>query len=166
MPDGAQADLDAELGAGWPRRGRGQPPRLRLTVKVITGDHPAAAVRVRREIGLDVTGMLTGADLARLDDDALPAAIARTTLFAGVTPDDKARVLRAQRHAGTDAAFLCDGVNDAPPCTRPMSLSRWTRPPMLPKTPPTCCFWTRTSGCSPTVSSRDAASSPTPSSTC
>ena len=57
--------------------------------------------------------MLTGTDVARLDDDALRAAAAHTTVFARVTPEDKARVVRAQRRAGTDVAFLGDGVNDA-----------------------------------------------------
>ena len=86
---------------------------LGVTVKVITGDHPTVAVRVCRDLGLKVTGVLTGTDLAGLDDDALRAAAVHTTVFARVSPEDKARVVRAQRHAGTDVAFLGDGVNDA-----------------------------------------------------
>ena len=66
-----------------------------------------------RDLGLEVTGVLTGTDLAGLDDDALRAAAVHTTVFARVSPEDKARVVRAQRHAGTDVAFLGDGVNDA-----------------------------------------------------
>ncbi|MDI5941193.1 HAD-IC family P-type ATPase, partial [Micromonospora sp. DH15] len=57
--------------------------------------------------------VLTGADLARLDDAALPAAIERASVFARVSPEDKARLVRAQRTAGRDVAFLGDGVNDA-----------------------------------------------------
>ncbi|WP_431893749.1 cation-translocating P-type ATPase [Micromonospora haikouensis] len=86
---------------------------LGVTVKVITGDHPAVAVRVCEQLGLPVTGVLTGADLARLDDAALPAAIERASVFARVSPEDKARLVRAQRTAGRDVAFLGDGVNDA-----------------------------------------------------
>ncbi|HEX7746694.1 MAG TPA: magnesium-translocating P-type ATPase [Micromonosporaceae bacterium] len=86
---------------------------LGITVKVITGDHPAVAVRVCQELGLPVTGVLTGAELARLDDANLPAAIAGTTVFARVSPEDKARLVHAQRAAGRDVAFLGDGVNDA-----------------------------------------------------
>jgi Mg2+-importing ATPase len=86
---------------------------LGVTVKVITGDHPAVTVRVCEEIGLAVTGVLTGTDLAGIDDAALPAAIERTTVFARVGPEDKARLVRAQRTAGRDCAFLGDGVNDA-----------------------------------------------------
>jgi Mg2+-importing ATPase len=87
--------------------------QLGVMVKVITGDHPAVAARVCAELGLDIAGVLTGSDLAGLDDENLRAAVARTTIFARVSPDDKARVVRAQRHAGADVAFLGDGVNDA-----------------------------------------------------
>lgn len=87
--------------------------RLGIAVKVITGDHPAVAAGVCEELGLSVVGVLTGADLAALDDAALQAALPHTTVFARVGPDDKARIVRAQRAAGTDVAFLGDGVNDA-----------------------------------------------------
>ncbi|MGW5667949.1 magnesium-translocating P-type ATPase [Micromonospora sp. NPDC003776] len=87
--------------------------RLGIGVKVITGDHPAVAVRVCAQLGLPVTGVLTGAELAGIDDAALPAAIEATTVFARVSPEDKARLVRAQRAAGRDVAFLGDGVNDA-----------------------------------------------------
>jgi Mg2+-importing ATPase len=86
---------------------------LGVTVKVLTGDHPTVAARVCAELGLPVQGVLTGHDLAGLDDAALREAIGRTTVFARVSPDDKARLVRAQRLAGTDVAFLGDGVNDA-----------------------------------------------------
>jgi Mg2+-importing ATPase len=86
---------------------------LGVTVKVITGDHPAVAVRVCRELGLDADSVLTGGDLAGLGDEALRAAVAQTTIFARVSPEEKARIVRAQRHAGADVAFLGDGVNDA-----------------------------------------------------
>jgi P-type Mg2+ transporter len=87
--------------------------RLGIEVKVITGDHPAVATRVCAELGLPVAGVLTGAQLGALSDEELRAALPRTTVFARVSPDDKARIVRAQRGAGTDVAFLGDGVNDA-----------------------------------------------------
>jgi P-type Mg2+ transporter len=86
---------------------------LGVAVKVITGDHPAVARHVCAELGLDSGGVLTGADLAQLDDEALRAALATTAVFARVSPQDKARIVRAQRTAGADVAFLGDGVNDA-----------------------------------------------------
>jgi Mg2+-importing ATPase len=87
--------------------------RLGVTVKIITGDHPAVATRVCADLGLAVDDVLTGAQLSTMDDDALRAALPHTTVFARVSPDDKARIVRAQRAAGTDVAFLGDGANDA-----------------------------------------------------
>ena len=57
--------------------------------------------------------MLSGAEIEAMDDAALTAAIPTTTVFARVSPAQKARVVQlARRHSG-DIAFLGDGVNDA-----------------------------------------------------
>ena len=86
---------------------------LGIEVKVVTGDNPAVAVKVCRDLGLDKGGALTGADIDVLDDSLLAAAIARTTVFARVSPEHKARIVRVQRLSGGGVAFLGDGVNDA-----------------------------------------------------
>jgi P-type Mg2+ transporter len=86
---------------------------LGIAVKVVTGDNPAVAIKVCRELGLDEGGALTGADLDALDDSQLAAAITRTTVFARVSPEHKARIVRTQRLSGGGVAFLGDGVNDA-----------------------------------------------------
>ena len=87
---------------------------LGIAVKVVTGDNAAVAVKVCRDLGLgDGVGALTGADIAALDDDALAAAILTTTVFARVSPEDKARIVRVQRLSAGGVAFLGDGVNDA-----------------------------------------------------
>lgn len=86
---------------------------LGIAVKVVTGDNAAVAVKVCQELGLDVGGALTGAQISALDDDALQASIATTTVFARVSPQDKARIVRVQRRSGGGVAFLGDGVNDA-----------------------------------------------------
>ena len=57
--------------------------------------------------------MLTGADIDRLDDPALLAAIAHTTVFARVSPEQKSRIVKVARTGAVDVAFLGDGVNDA-----------------------------------------------------
>jgi P-type Mg2+ transporter len=85
---------------------------LGISVKVVTGDNPAVAAKVCRDLGLGV-GAMTGNDVAGLDDTALAAAITTTTVFARVSPEDKARIVRVQRLSGGAVAFLGDGVNDA-----------------------------------------------------
>jgi len=86
---------------------------LGIAVKIITGDNGAVATKVCRDIGMDVAGVLTGGELDELDDDALAAAIPDTTVFARVSPDQKARIVKIARRDGADVAFMGDGVNDA-----------------------------------------------------
>ena len=86
---------------------------LGVAVKVVTGDNPVVAVKVCQELGLAGGGALTGNDLDAMDDSQLAAAIATTTVFARVSPEHKARIVRAQRRSGGGVAFLGDGVNDA-----------------------------------------------------
>lgn len=86
---------------------------LGIAVKVVTGDNPAVAVKVCRDLGLSDGAALTGVDVAALDDDALARAIEGTTVFARVSPEDKSRIVLTQRKTGGAVAFLGDGVNDA-----------------------------------------------------
>ena len=86
---------------------------LGVTVKVITGDNPIVAGKVCRDLGVRVEQVRSGAELERLDDGALAAAIGHTTVFARVSPDQKSRIIKVARRAGVDVAFLGDGVNDA-----------------------------------------------------
>jgi Mg2+-importing ATPase len=87
--------------------------RLDVQVKVITGDNDRVAQKVCADIGLALDGTLTGADLDRLDDAQLAAALPQTTIFARVTPEQKSRIIKAQRASGSTVGFLGDGVNDA-----------------------------------------------------
>jgi Mg2+-importing ATPase len=86
---------------------------LGIAVKIVTGDNALVAQHLCAQIGLEVAGTLTGMEVEQLDDEALVAALATTTVFGRVTPDQKARIIRAQRSAGDTVAFLGDGVNDA-----------------------------------------------------
>lgn len=86
---------------------------LGVAVKIITGDNGAVAAKVCHDIGMAVAGVLLGAELDQLDDDALAAAIPDTTVFARVSPEQKARIIKVARRTGQDVAFLGDGVNDA-----------------------------------------------------
>ncbi len=86
---------------------------LDVEVKVITGDNDRVAVTVCNDLGLDVGGTLLGTQLDELDDDALTAVLPKTTIFARVTPEQKSRVIKAQRALGSTVGFMGDGVNDA-----------------------------------------------------
>ena len=86
---------------------------LGITVKICTGDNPLVAEKVCAELGLVSGGTLTGSDLDKIDDEALTTAAQSTTIFARVSPEQKARLIRLLRHRGRAVGFLGDGVNDA-----------------------------------------------------
>ncbi len=86
---------------------------LGIAVKVVTGDNAAVAGKVCGDLGVGDGTALSGSDLDALDDEQLAAAIPRTTVFARVSPEHKARIVRVQRRSGGGVAFLGDGVNDA-----------------------------------------------------
>jgi Mg2+-importing ATPase len=87
--------------------------RLGIEIKVLTGDNERTTMHVCREVGLPVRGVTRGFDLEGLDEDALGALVARTTIFARVGPEQKAALVAAAQRNGDDVAFLGDGVNDA-----------------------------------------------------
>ncbi|NMH97532.1 magnesium-translocating P-type ATPase [Pseudonocardia acidicola] len=86
---------------------------LGVTVKIATGDNPLVAEKVCAELGLSSGGTLTGSDIETMDDDTLVGAAGSATIFARVSPEQKARLIRLLRRRGRDVGFLGDGVNDA-----------------------------------------------------
>jgi magnesium-transporting ATPase (P-type) len=89
-----------------------------IRVKMITGDHAETARAIAGQIGIvkDAANaeVLTGRDLALLDDAALGAAASRVDIFARVEPEQKLRLVRALQAQGEVVAMTGDGVNDAP----------------------------------------------------
>ena len=87
--------------------------RLGVAVKIVTGDNGQVAAHLCGQLGVAAGRVLTGPELAALDDEALRQAIPETTIFARVSPEQKSRIILAQRAIGSDVGFLGDGVNDA-----------------------------------------------------
>jgi Mg2+-importing ATPase len=85
-----------------------------VEVKVLTGDNDLVTAKICREVGLSVNGMLTGADVERMNDTELTEAAERTTVFAKLTPSHKERIVRVLHQNGHVVGFLGDGINDAP----------------------------------------------------
>ena len=88
--------------------------RMGVAIKLITGDNALVAERVAREAGFGRTAVLTGRDLDRLTDLALPVLADQHQVFAEIEPRQKERLVRALRRAGHVVGFLGDGINDAP----------------------------------------------------
>jgi len=89
-----------------------------IAVKMITGDHAATARAIAGDLGIGDAGragsVLTGADLALLDDEQHGDAVERTSVFARVSPEQKLRLVEAMQGRGHIVAMTGDGVNDAP----------------------------------------------------
>lgn len=85
-----------------------------VRVKVISGDAAAVVEHLVQALGLPDEGVLTGEDIAKLDEPALAARVETVDLFARVTPDQKTRIVRAIKARGHTVGFLGDGINDAP----------------------------------------------------
>ena len=86
---------------------------LGIEVKIATGDNPRVAERVCEELGLVSRGTLTGADLEHIGDSEIDAATRDHSIFARISPTQKARIVSSLRRTGRSVGFLGDGVNDA-----------------------------------------------------
>jgi Mg2+-importing ATPase len=86
----------------------------RVAVKIITGDNELVTEHICAKLGLTVTGVLTGADIEQMDDQALAARAEQVNLFCRVAPAQKNRVILALKRRGHVVGYLGDGINDAP----------------------------------------------------
>jgi P-type Mg2+ transporter len=85
-----------------------------ITVKVLTGDNELVSRHVFTEIGVPVLGILTGAALEHMTEEALIGQLPRVNLFCRVNPQQKLRILLALKRLGNVVGFMGDGINDAP----------------------------------------------------
>jgi Ca2+-transporting ATPase len=87
-----------------------------ITPVMITGDHPATARAIARELGIldDGGRVMSGAELARLDQAQLDAEVGQVRVYARVDPAQKINIVRALQDRGEIVAMTGDGVNDSP----------------------------------------------------
>jgi Ca2+-transporting ATPase len=89
--------------------------RAGVRVIMMTGDHPATARAIARQVGLsERPEIITGAELETLDDAALRERLRHVDLCARLQPRHKLRLVQLLRASGEVVAMTGDGVNDAP----------------------------------------------------
>lgn len=87
-----------------------------IRVVMITGDSADTARAIARDAGLlkDQQLILTGAELSKMSDYELRAALPRLAVVARALPQDKSRLVRLAQESGSVVGMTGDGVNDAP----------------------------------------------------
>lgn len=85
-----------------------------VAVKILTGDSELVAQHVCDALGVSVTGMLMGSQIAKLDDHALLLQAESANLFCRVSPIQKNRLILALKKRGHVVGYMADGINDAP----------------------------------------------------
>lgn len=85
-----------------------------VRVKIVSGDNELVVRHVCRQVGLDTDEVITGAQIAALDPEALAAVAERASVFARVSPAQKHRIVLALKARNAVVGFLGDGINDAP----------------------------------------------------
>ncbi len=84
---------------------------------MVTGDYGLTALSIAKKIGIvqgDDARVVSGLELAGMDDDQLKEALKGEIVFARVAPEQKYRVVNALQELGEVVAVTGDGVNDAP----------------------------------------------------
>ncbi|MCR5179680.1 MAG: calcium-translocating P-type ATPase, PMCA-type [Bacteroidaceae bacterium] len=85
-----------------------------IAVKIVTGDTPATAKEIARQIGLEGGEVVTGPEVAALSDEELRARAKDILIIARARPMDKKRLVEALQAQGEVVAVTGDGTNDAP----------------------------------------------------
>ena len=85
-----------------------------VAMKIVTGDNERVTRHVCTQLGVPIRGLLTGNDIAAMNDDALRARVDDVNLFCRVNPSQKNRIILALKARGHVVGYLGDGINDAP----------------------------------------------------
>lgn len=90
-----------------------------INVKIVTGDTPATAREIGRQIGIWESGdteeqIITGTDFEKLTDEEAAKRVLKLKIMCRARPTDKQRLVELLKYSGAVVAVTGDGTNDAP----------------------------------------------------
>ncbi|QSZ26810.1 magnesium-translocating P-type ATPase [Aceticella autotrophica] len=85
-----------------------------IILKILTGDNEIVTAAIAEKVGLNNNNILLGTQIDNMEDNQLKEDIEKVTIFAKLTPEQKARIVRLLRENGHTVGFIGDGINDAP----------------------------------------------------
>jgi len=90
-----------------------------IDVKIVTGDTPATAREIGRQIGIWKEGdtaeqIITGVDFEKLPDPEAAQRVLKLKIMCRARPTDKQRLVELLKQSGAVVAVTGDGTNDAP----------------------------------------------------
>jgi len=89
-------------------------PAHGVQTKILTGDNEKVTQAVCEKVGLDINQMLLGSEIDQMSDQELAQAVEEVTVFAKLSPDQKARIILQFKANGHAVGYMGDGINDAP----------------------------------------------------
>ena len=84
-----------------------------VRVKILTGDNEKVTRAICAQVGLNVDRILLGPELDSISDSELGKMAEEVTVFAKLSPTQKARIVSALRSRGHSVGYMGDGINDA-----------------------------------------------------
>ncbi|MCX6764466.1 MAG: magnesium-translocating P-type ATPase [Candidatus Nealsonbacteria bacterium] len=88
--------------------------KIGIEFKILTGDNDLVTKKICKDVGLEIKGLVTGDQIERLSDKEIQGLVENTTIFARLSPSQKARIVSALRENKHIVGYLGDGMNDAP----------------------------------------------------
>jgi Mg2+-importing ATPase len=86
--------------------------RSGVAVKILTGDNELVTRKVCTDVGMSISRIVTGPQLAAMDDAGFIREVGEANVFARLTPDQKEKVIKTLRAGGHVVGFMGDGIND------------------------------------------------------
>lgn len=84
-----------------------------VQIKILTGDNEVVTRKICRDVGLEADRIALGSEIEKLSDEELAELLEGVTIFAKLSPDQKARIVKALHKKGHVVGFLGDGINDS-----------------------------------------------------